>query len=183
MPGPKDNKRKHHSQKLRCLRPQLNRSRLQKTCVILKKMNVLLEKIRYFLWCCLCDPFVLSFECPALAALSLTQSCELSSSDLSGPWMREQLEIPVTKITGQEDTAEESVVECEGAGRLFSPASPALFKELAIFYFPVYCHVGEFSLKLCVKSCGGPLHPCVFMPGPVHSETASAVPRGLPRIL
>lgn len=156
---------------------------LQKTSVILKKRNILLEKIWYFLWRCLCNSFVLSFGCPALAALSLTQSCELSSSDLAGPWMRERLEIPVTKITSQEETAEESVAECEEAGRLFSPTAPALFKQPANFYFPVYCHVGAFSMKLCAQSCGGSLHPCVFMPGSMHSERASAVPRGMSRIL
>lgn len=61
------------------------------------------------------------------------QSCKLSSSDLSGPWMEEWLEVPVTKVTDQENTAEELLSEREEAGRLFSPTAPALFKKYFIF--------------------------------------------------
>lgn len=164
MPGPKENKRRLHSQKLIHLRLQpKEKQALQKTCVILKKMDDLLEKIWYFLWCFLCNPFVLSFGCPALAVFSLTQSFKLSSSDLSDPWMGEWLDVPFTKVTGQEDTAEEPVAECEGAGRLFSPTDPALFKQTANFYFNIYFHVRGFSPKLCTQSCGGlyaPVYSC-----------------------
>lgn len=164
MPGLKENKRKCHSPKLMCLRLQpKEKQALLKTCVILKKTDDSLEKIWYFLWGFLCNPFVLSFGCPALGAFSLTQSFKLSSSDLSGPCMGQRLEVPVTKVTGQEDTAEETVAEYEGAGRLFSCTASALFKQTANLHSNIYFHVGGFSPKLCTQSCGGlyaPVYSC-----------------------
>jgi len=57
-----------------CLRLQPEEKQtLQKTCVILKNTDDSLEKIWYFLQCFLCNPFILSFGCPALAALSLAR--------------------------------------------------------------------------------------------------------------
>lgn len=56
----------------------------------------------------------------------------------------------------------ESVAECERAERLFSLTVPAWFKQTDNFYFNIYFHVGEFSLKLCIHSCGasGPVYSC-----------------------
>lgn len=96
-PGPMENKLKCHSPKLMCLKLQPEEEQaLQKTRVIPEEMDNPLEKIWYFSWSFLCNSSVLGLGCPALTTLSLTQSCKLSSSDLSGPWREGELEAPGT---------------------------------------------------------------------------------------
>lgn len=96
-PGPMENKLKCHSPKLMCLKLQPEEEQaLQKTCVIRQETDNSLEKIWYFSWSFLCNSSVLGFGCLDLTALSLTQSCRLSSLDRSGPWRGKQLEAPGT---------------------------------------------------------------------------------------
>lgn len=78
-----------------------------------------------------------------------------------GPWIGQWMEVPATNVTGQKDTDKESVAECERAERFFSLTIPAWFKQTDNFYFNNYFHVGEFSLKLCIHSCGVSMSPCI----------------------
>lgn len=55
----------------------------------------------------------------------------------------------------------ESVAECESAERLLSLTVPAWLKQTDNFYFNIYFHVGEFSLKLCIHSCGVSMALCI----------------------
>lgn len=75
--------------------------------------------------------------------------------------MGEWLEVLVTEVTGQEDTAEELVAEGEGAGRLFSPIASDFFKQTANFYFNIYFHVGGFSPKLYSELWGSLMSLCI----------------------
>lgn len=155
MPGPKENKRNCRFQKLMCLKLQpKEKQALQKSCAILKKMDDLLEKIWYFSQCFLCNPFVLSFGCPDLSALSLMPSCKLSSWDVSGAWMGGWLEVPVAKVTGQEDTAEELA-----AGTQCSPTASELLKQKWPFALAFASTRGDFPQSCLFRAVGVSMPP------------------------
>lgn len=161
MPGPKENKRNCHFQKLMCLRLQPKEAQaLQKSCAIPKKMDGLLEKIWHFSQCFLCNPFVLSFGCPDLGALGLMQSCKLSSSDVSGAWTGGWVEVPVAKVTGREDTVEELAAECELAGRLCSPAALELFKQKFTSALAFASTRRDFPRSCLLRAVGVSMPPC-----------------------